>query len=68
MCNCIEVVNAQLAQRNTRIPLPIMLGSDQTQRVMIVTEQVETGRGKKKACGMFATFCPFCGVQLGEDA
>jgi hypothetical protein len=30
---------------------------------MIVTEQIEGGRGKKKAVGMFATFCPFCGVR-----
>lgn len=60
-CGCINTVDAMLAERNTRIMLPIMLGRDQTPRVMIVTEQVESGRGKKKAVGMFATFCPFCG-------
>ncbi|HEX7853806.1 MAG TPA: hypothetical protein VF503_08940 [Sphingobium sp.] len=61
-CDCITTVDAMLAERNTRIMLPIMLGGDQTARPMIVTEQIETGRGKKKAVGMFATFCPFCGV------
>lgn len=60
-CNCIDEVNAELGQRNTRIMIPIMFGEDQTERVMIVTEQVQAGRGKQKACGMFATFCPFCG-------
>lgn len=60
-CNCISTVNTMLAERNTRIMLPIMLGGDQTPRVMIVTDQIETGRGKKKAVGMFATYCPFCG-------
>lgn len=60
-CNCIADVDAMLAERNTRIMLPMMLGADQTSRPMIVTEQIEKGRGKKKAVGMFATFCPFCG-------
>lgn len=61
-CNCIEQVDAKLAERNTRITLPIM-GADQTARAMIVTEQIEVGRGKSTAVGMFATFCPFCGAE-----
>lgn len=64
-CNCIETVDAKLAERNTRIMLPIMLGRDQTPRPMIVTDQIVSGRGKPKACGMFATYCPFCGVLYG---
>jgi len=65
-CDCIEDVNARLAERNTRIMLPIMLGADQTARPMIETEQIEKGRGKAKACGMFATYCPFCGVLISS--
>lgn len=65
---CFDDVDALLAERKTRLTFPIMLGGDQTPLPMIVTEQIETGRGKKKACGMFATFCPFCGVNLkGEE-
>lgn len=60
-CECIQSVDAMLAEHNTRIMLPIVLTSGRTPRPMIVTEQIETGRGKKKAVGMFATFCPFCG-------
>jgi len=67
-CDCITTVDAKLAERNTRITLPIMLGADQTARPMIVTEQIETGRGKQKAVSMFATFCPFCGVKIGGAA
>ena len=67
-CNCIEVVDAKLAARNTRIMLPIMLGADQTARPMIVTDQIVSGRGKPKAVGMFATFCPFCGVAYSDAA
>ena len=65
-CNCIETVNAKLAGRNTRIMIPIMFGADQTVRPMIETEQIETGRGKQKAVGLFATFCPFCGSSYGK--
>lgn len=67
-CDCISIVDAKLAERNTRIMLPLMLSADQTSRPMIVTDQIETGRGKQKAVGMFATFCPFCGVKIGSDA
>ena len=63
-CNCIAEVDARLVERNTRIMLPIMFSPDQTERPMIVTEQIEKGRGKAKACGLFATFCPFCGTSL----
>ncbi|MDB5707831.1 MAG: hypothetical protein JWN66_4947 [Sphingomonas bacterium] len=66
-CNCIETVDAKLAERNTRIMLPIMLGADQTARTMIVTDQIETGRGKQKAVGMFASYCPFCGIGYASD-
>ena len=66
-CNCITEIDGKLAERNTRIMLPIMLSADQTARPMIVTDQIETGRGKKKAVGLFATFCPFCGVSLSQE-
>lgn len=61
-CTCIETVDAMLAPHNTRLMIPIILTGDQAPKVMIVTYQIETGRGKKRAKGMFATFCPFCGV------
>lgn len=68
MCSCIEKVDEMLAERNTRIMLPIMLGADQTTRPMIVTDQIERGRGKKKAAGMFASYCPFCGEKYAVSA
>lgn len=66
-CGCIKIVDEKLAERNTRIMLPIMLGADQTARPMIVTDQIERGRGKKKAIGMFATFCPWCGKAYADE-
>ncbi len=66
MCNCIVEIDAMLAERNTRIMIPITFSADHSNIPMIVTEQIETGRGKRKAIGMFATFCPFCGQKYGE--
>ncbi len=62
-CKCIDKVDAMLSDRNTRIMLPIMLGADQMARPMIVTDQIQSGRGKQKAVGMFASHCPFCGTK-----
>ena len=66
-CNCITEVNEVLATRNTKLVIPIIFGSG-PQRLMIETERLETGRGKAKACGMFSTYCPFCGVRHEEQS
>lgn len=61
-CGCVDTVNAAMAERNTRVMIPITFG-EVTPRPMIVTDQIETGRGKKKSVGLFASYCPFCGVK-----
>ncbi len=66
-CDCMATVDAKLAERNTRIMLPIVFGGDQTPRPMIVTDQIQAGRGKQKAVGLFATYCPFCGSKYSEQ-
>lgn len=65
-CDCIAEIDAQLLERNMRIAAPIMFGPDQTSRVIIKTEQIEKGRGKKKAASMLSTYCPFCGIRHFE--
>ena len=62
-CNCIDKVNNGLASYNTRLTIPIVFGGG-PQMLLVQTEQIETGRGKKKACAMFASFCPFCGTKV----
>lgn len=62
MCDCIKTVNAKLAERNTRLVIPWVLRANTPETVMIETEQIEKGRGKPKAVGMFPSHCPFCGV------
>jgi hypothetical protein len=66
-CNCIQEVNEVLATRNTRLAVPIMFGGG-PDRLLVETEQVERGRGKPKACSMFTTYCPFCGVLHAEPS
>lgn len=76
MCNCIETVNAKLAERNTRLKEPMFIfGKDSSglkqepaRRLFIETEQIETGRGKMRATAMFNSYCPFCGEKLPEPA
>jgi len=65
MCDCIDVFNEKLKKHNMEIMLPIMLGADQTRRVMIRTDKIESSK-RAGPVGVFATFCPFCGVNLGE--
>jgi len=55
-----------LAEHNTRITLPLMLGEDQRERAMIATERVKTFRDGKAALALFASFCPFCGSPYAE--
>lgn len=60
MCDCISTVNAMLAEHNTALTVPIQFGGGPA-RLVVDTHQIESGRGKKKAAIMCATFCPFCG-------
>lgn len=64
-CGCADKVDAMLAERNTRLTRAIVFSNNRgdNPNLMIVTEQIETGRGKPKASGMFPSHCPFCGVK-----
>ena len=66
MCDCIDTVNKKLveAEQNTKISEPIFLsfdGSEPKRRVIITTEKAIKAN-KKRASSLFATFCPFCGI------
>ncbi len=65
-CNCADAVDRHLADHNARLTRAIVFSdrpSGANPNLMLYTEQIERGRGKKKASPMFLTYCPFCGVK-----
>lgn len=66
-CNCITEVDEKLKDYNTKISPTIIFKSPSYVTVTLVTEQIEKGRGKKKAVTMLPSHCPFCGVKYEEE-
>lgn len=65
VCKCRDTVEAHLAKHNTRIKRYYTLSAHGLGLPWPVeTEQLEKGRGQKKAISLFASFCPFCGTSL----
>lgn len=69
-CDCVETFNEQLREHNTRIALGLIRwpGTDFVERPTINAEQIERGRGKKKAATIVPHFCPFCGIKYEAPA
>lgn len=65
MCDCIERMYLPLRDRNTRLGITWILGSHD--RISIVTEQVEKGRGKPKATNVISSYCPICGDKYPDE-
>lgn len=61
MCDCIERVDAKLAEHNSKIELPWF--GPQLPRLITMKKDAKI-RGKP--VGIFATFCPFCGVKYQQ--
>jgi hypothetical protein len=67
-CECIGVMDAKLAEHNTRLALTFMFprdGSEAFSQITIDTEKLNT-RNRTKVSAL-ATFCPFCGVRYRPD-
>lgn len=64
-CDCLTTFDAKLAEHNTRLQIQLIYSRGPNPsleaRPHIGTEQIEKGRGKKRAMGVAPTFCPFCG-------
>lgn len=63
MCECADRIDEKLAEHNTRLVRAIVFSNSRNgnPNILLQTEQVESGRGKKKAVSMFPSYCPFCG-------
>lgn len=59
MCDCIDRVNAKLAEHNTKIVVPMWTASGRLTPFVETRKLDATKRGKAKP--LFATYCPFCG-------
>jgi len=67
-CDCFERANEALAPHNTRIEMLMRFGPGTLRRSWpISTVQLEKGRGKAKAMGLVASFCPMCGADLSNE-
>jgi len=65
MCECLEKVDAQLAQYNTRVGTALSLSEDMSQMwvdIVISSEKVEKKK-RGRARTIVAAYCPFCGVK-----
>jgi hypothetical protein len=63
MCDCIEKLNEQLKERNTRIVMPISFSSKGLSTLLgpiIATEKADP-TNRKKPVKLMASYCPFCG-------
>ncbi len=65
MCDCINKLDEDLKPHNTQLCITWNYVTGAT-KVSIRTEQLETGRGKKKAVGVSANYCPFCGEEYQD--
>lgn len=65
-CNCLEQVNEELLQHNTRLKRELMLNfktgeATMTKQVFLATEKVDSKKKREPAKSVLASYCPFCG-------
>ena len=65
MCECIKIVNEQLAEYNTQILLPMFIVGGGVVKPFVETVKLDEKK-RVKPRRMFATYCPFCGAQYPE--
>jgi hypothetical protein len=68
MCKCVERVNKQLAEHNTRLDELSMMNMTTgkcRQSIHVATCKIERRKGKAKK--MLVTFCPFCGKRYAPN-
>ena len=68
-CNCIDEMDAKLADHNTKLGVTFGFGRDGSSYVFphIMTEKVEKRTRKGPALAV-PTYCPFCGKSYRGDA
>ena len=66
-CNCIEEMDAKLADHNTKLGVTFGFGRDGSSYTLphIMTEKIEK-RVRKGPALAIASFCPFCGERYAK--
>lgn len=70
MCECVDKLNEQLKEHNTRIVIPIMLNKKTldfaSANTLVVTEKVDSAK-RGKPLKVSASYCPFCGKKYEQE-
>lgn len=64
MCNCIELVDAELVEHNTQINVTMTLGQKPL-RARVDTHKIDDHK-RGRPMTVTATYCPFCGKKYLE--
>ena len=67
MCDCVEKINKQLKDHNTRISTSMTISRDLSTTgvgLQVTTHKIDT-KIRKPAMSLLASFCPFCGKKWG---
>ena len=65
--DCVKRINALLADRNTVIATAISMTDFDRELIRIATTKADPSKRGSPA-SFFASYCPFCGVELNERA
>lgn len=68
-CNCIEVIDAKLAERNSKLEIGFTFGTEDRPGYAfpsLTTEKINK-RSREKV-GAIPSFCPFCGTAYRAEA
>lgn len=65
--DCVKRINEQLAAYNTRLPIALNIENPKREMIALATVKADD-KVRLKPVTMYASYCPFCGVKLGDAA
>lgn len=70
MCDCVKLMNKKLAPKNAMLGMGLGITSDNRiiGRLLVQTEKLDRNKRGSKPPAVVASFCPFCGDEVKDDA